>query len=955
MELFKHNETAYRSAVKMLSEAGKAAVIHPTGTGKSFIGFKLCEDNSDKKVLWLSPSEYIFKTQLENLKKTGAEIPENVTFLTYAKLMLMSDEQIGELKPEMAVFDEYHRAGAACWQNGVERLMRAFPNMPILGLSATNIRYLDNQRDMAQELFGGNIASEMSLGEAIARGMLAPPKYVCTVYSFRKDLERYEKRIAASKSKKVRDAAGKYLKALRRALEKADGLDVVFHKNMTDRTGKYIVFCANKEHMDEMISHVPEWFAKVDDSPRVYSVYSSDPEASVSFRSFKEDKTDDHLRLLFCIDALNEGIHVDDISGVILLRPTVSPIVYKQQIGRALSAGKAKEPVIFDIVNNISGLYSISSVQEEMWETVRFYQYLGKGEDIVNENFKVIDDLKDCKRIFDDLENVLSASWEFMFEEAKAYSREFGDLLPDQKYVTASGARLGQWLVTQRINYRNGTGISKKRIEKLESIGMDWRTLHERQWDEGFALAKVYSEKHGSLDPDRMTYPKLANWLMHQRQKYREGKLADEQFESLDKIGMVWEANDSWEEKFRLAKEYSRQHGDLDIPAGHVAPDGTALGAWYRGVKRQYKSGTLSEERIKRLEEIGADWTSASERSWAQYYQLARAYYEEHKDLNVNARFATADGVRLGVWISGQRYAYKKGKLTAEQIRMLEEIGMCWQRTAGKWEEAYELAAEYADKHGRLDPPAAYTTDSGFSLGAWTASQRRKYADEKLRPVQIKRLEALGISWDISEDQWQSGIEHSLKYLEQNGSLDVPTGHVCPDGFRLGAWIANQRTKYKSGKMPAAQAEQLEKLGMKWYRQKDRWQTGFDHAAEYFHEKGDLKVSQDYVCEDGYLLSSWIASQRKAYRSGRLTDERKSLLDSLGMIWDRNSDRWNCGYSYARTYLMDGGRLPIPQKFVTKDGYPLGEWVYSQQRRYRSGRLETEKVRRLAEIGVRFD
>ena len=74
--------------------------------------------------------------------------------------------------------------------------------------------------------------------------------------------------------------------------------------------------------------------------PRLYSVYSSDPSASKSFQSFKEDQDNNHLRLLYCIDALNKGIHLDDISGVILLRPTVSPIIYKQQIGRALSASK---------------------------------------------------------------------------------------------------------------------------------------------------------------------------------------------------------------------------------------------------------------------------------------------------------------------------------------------------------------------------------------------------------------------------------------------------------------------------------------------------------------------------------------------------------------------------------------------------------------------------------------
>ena len=96
---------------------------------------------------------------------------------------------------------------------------------------------------MADELFDGNIASEMTLGEAIVRGILNPPKYVLSVYSYQKDLEKYQRKISRTRSKPVRDAAEKYLDALRRALDMADGLDEVFAKHMASHNGKYIVFC----------------------------------------------------------------------------------------------------------------------------------------------------------------------------------------------------------------------------------------------------------------------------------------------------------------------------------------------------------------------------------------------------------------------------------------------------------------------------------------------------------------------------------------------------------------------------------------------------------------------------------------------------------------------------------------------------------------------------------------
>ena len=117
---------------------------------------------------------------------------------------------------------------------------------------------------MSDELFDGNVASTITLGEALVRGILTPPKYITALYSYQKDLEKYQRLVLHAKNKIARDKSNTYLEALRRALEKADGLDVVFQKHIADPAGRYIVFCANKEHMDEMVDKVPDWFGKID-------------------------------------------------------------------------------------------------------------------------------------------------------------------------------------------------------------------------------------------------------------------------------------------------------------------------------------------------------------------------------------------------------------------------------------------------------------------------------------------------------------------------------------------------------------------------------------------------------------------------------------------------------------------------------------------------------------------
>ena len=363
LRLFEHNEKAYRAAVRMMEQYGKAAIVHPTGTGKSYIAFKLIEDNPEKVVIWLSPSKYIFKTQLESLKRNDPDFPlANIHFYTYAKLMCCTQTQLDEIaaqKPAYIILDEFHRAGAECWGESTVALLKLCPDAKFLGLTATNIRYLDNNRDMAEELFDSRVASNMTLGEAVVMGILPAPKYVTTVYQYQKALAKYQARVDNLRTPGIQDVNQKYLDALRRALEQADGLDKVF-------------------------------------------------------ADFKTD-TGDRLKLLFCIDMLNEGVHVEGISGVILFRPTISPIIYKQQIARLDSIGM-------------------------VW---------GNRND---------------------------RQWNQGYQEAKRYFEAHGDLRVPVNYVSPEGYALGKWVKRQRYTRQNPEkscgALTEERMERLDAIGM---------------------------------------------------------------------------------------------------------------------------------------------------------------------------------------------------------------------------------------------------------------------------------------------------------------------------------------------------------------------------------------------------------------------------------------------------------------------------------------------------
>ena len=710
LHLFEHNARAYQAAAAMLEQYGKAAVVHPTGTGKSYIAFKLIEDHPDAAFLWLSPSEYIFRTQLENLQKQAPDFPlGNVRFATYARLLFCTEEQLAEiaaLHPSYIIMDEFHRAGAERWGERVRELLELCPDAKLLGLTATNVRYLDNNRDMAEELFDGHIASEMTLGEAIVRGILPAPKYVTTVFRYQNELAKYQARVNSMRSPGVQDANQKYLEALRRALEQADGLDKVFAKHITQTCGKYIVFCSGKEHMDEMVSHVLEWFAGVNKNIKVYKTYSSDPETSKEFTAFKVDNGD-HLKLLFCIDMLNEGVHVEGISGVILFRPTVSPIIYKQQIGRALTAGTTAAPLILDVVNNFEGLSSISGLQKEMTAAVQRLYANGEGEKIVTERFEVIEQVHDCRILFERLENSLSSTWDHYFAAASTYYAEHGDLKVPLRYKTPGGLSLGDWVQTQR-QIRKGKRtfgtLTQQQIERLNSIGMVWENRSETAWARGLEAARRYRQQYGDLqvpsaykDADGFA---LGNWIRNTRSRFGSGGLKESQIRELDALGMVWNSIDAkWERCYAEAALYCEKHGSLNLAPKYVSPSGIRLGAWVENQRAYYLKGELSDDKIRRLEAIGMLWEGRNDRQWLRAYEAAARYFRQYGDLNVPYQYVSPEGIRLGYWVVRQRAAYKgrfsiekktnRKPLSYERKRLLDAIGMNWHEAAERTEQLH--------------------------------------------------------------------------------------------------------------------------------------------------------------------------------------------------------------------------------------------------------------------------
>lgn len=203
-------------------------------------------------------------------------------------------------------------------------------------------------------------------------------------------------------------------------------------------------------------------------------------------------------------------------------------------------------------------------------------------------------------------------NWQDMYTALLEYQSIHGDLNVPSKYVTENGKTLGRWLIHQTVLHFKGT-LSREHEEKLESIGVIWRT-NDAKWAFMYKLATKYQKEYGNLNiPQNYTTSDdqaLGIWLQTQRNNYRDAKLKPERIKLLEDIGINWHLKQcySWKKMYTLAVEYYNTNGNLAIPRSYKAPNGANLGTWLSSQRQKYRQGKLAKEKTLALENIGVVW-----------------------------------------------------------------------------------------------------------------------------------------------------------------------------------------------------------------------------------------------------------------------------------------------------------------------------------------------------------
>ena len=382
-------------------------------------------------------------------------------------------------------------------------------------------------------------------------------------------------------------------------------------------------------------------------------------------------------------------------------------------------------------------------------------------------------------------------------------------------------------------------------------------------WMEIYGLLNQYIKKNGHTKVP-VRHPILGRWVNKQRTAKVNNRLPEERMRLLDRIGFTWnQLEEDWQESYQLLKDFVEKNGHAMVPQQHPR-----LGRWVAVQRRTKIKGTLSEERIRLLHEVGFIWNT-KEQAWQDNYQLLKDFIEK----NGHAKVPDADPA-IGRWVRKQRQAKKKGKLPEERIYLLDAVGFNWDPLDEEWQANYELLKDFIEKNGHAKVPQGDPI-----LGGWVGKQRQVKTKGDLSEERIRLLDKIGFIWEPHKQAWHKNYQLLKNFIEKNGHAKVPD-----DEPTLGSWVGNQRRARLDDKLPEENRQLLDEVGFIWDPKQQAWQENYQLLKDFIEKNGHAMVPKSDP-----TIGNWVGNTRQAKIKGKLSEEQIRLLDDVGFVWVASS------------------------------------------------------------------
>jgi len=407
----------------------------------------------------------------------------------------------------------------------------------------------------------GKVAYELKLSDAVAREILKLPIYITSRYIFEEDIKNIEAKLELIEDEKVRQKLERKLRKAKKQLENAEGLKDILSKHL-EKNGKYLAFCNPGDNLDSIIEKAKEedWFDEINENQTFLVVESSrkDAENAMALRVFEKSKGKD-LRILFSKNMLNEGIHDEEITGEIMMRPTRSYILFIQQLGRILSKDREDFPMVLDLVDNI---HYFKEFRLGIQRIIREAEARGdkRYDAKVLEQFRIIEEQEDFIRAFEEIENSIEG------------------------YLNRTS--ISKTLEIARILNSNGVNLRKIQLTKTQD-GKHIPILLKEIEQEGIDIGKIIEEK--GLDGE-FKYGEMIHGLRQADKGYGSRKITEEERKEARKLGLITKERGRFSQTLEIARILKANGVDLS-----------------RLQLTEFRDGRVVKLRLKEIKQDGVD------------------------------------------------------------------------------------------------------------------------------------------------------------------------------------------------------------------------------------------------------------------------------------------------------------------------------------------------------------
>jgi superfamily II DNA or RNA helicase len=941
-----HQQIAIQDTIAALSAEDRATVVMACGTGKTLVGLRVAEAIASQAVLVLVPSLALLSQALADwsrdttwgdrfeylcvcsdpsvseavdewtLRTTETPFPVEtkskvvqdflsrpprgavrVVFSTYQSAPIVAKGVPRGSEFDVAIFDEAHKTAGPHGGTFTFALdNRRLGIRKRLFLTATprkaDVRHKNRQGDfrvvsMDDSSVYGKRAHDLSFASAVAQGIICDYRVVVSTIDAQElsaTAIRHGITLVKGNQHATRWVATQI--AVAKAIQETGAR-------------KIITFHSRVEQAKHFASDSPKGIGHFLADFNVGHVSGADPVAvrKEVLAGFREDRK----QLVANARCLTEGVDFPAVDMVVFSNPRKSKVDIIQAIGRAMRKPKGGDKTLGYVVIPIL----LESAKAGDLETA-------------------------CRKTdWEDVVDVLAALRDHDFR--------LDDLIRCQQVAVGECKVFNPSTFSEHVRVI-GPAISVDALQRhisaliLQRLGV--------AWDLRFGELRAFKAKEGHCNvPDLYPpNPLLGPWLGRQRSAKKRGLLAAERVAQLDALGVIWDVRAaSWESQFQSLMAFHVREGHSNVPDKYR--EDPKLAQWC-GLQRQFKrQQRLLAERQSRLETLGFIW-DVNEHEWeARYLELER-YKATHGHCDVPQRKPHA---ALGSWASVQRTRWRTGKLSPDRVKRLESLGFVWNLEAESWKANYEALVAFKRKEGHCNVPRSFLDEP--ALGRWLVHQRILRMKNKLAAERIQLLEAIGITWNPVEAQWEEKFERLVAFKEREGHANVP-GQYSED-VELANWAGNQRAFKRRGQLTPERITRLEAIGFCWAPNDAYWDARLRELAAFAQSEGHCNVP---VTFHNRPLALWVVGQRSAFKGGKLSQERIVKLESLGFVWDPFAVAWEQRCRELRAFRAKHGHSNVPQ--VCADYPGLGVWLNKQRQKRKKGGLETAREEMLDSLGV---